>query len=230
MAPGGRRRGRAAAGPRRADRRRSPTSPSTGCPASTSSATSPTSPSPDGGTHPQLGSVALQSGVAAADNLLADFAGKPRKPFHYHDKGIMAMIGRGAADRRGRRAPPRAARRDRLLRVARRARRADDRRAQPDRRVRRLGLGLLLRVAAGRRCSTAPTPPGSTGGRTRRPSRRRRRHDAARRHDRRPGAGPVRDDLDLPLPVRPAHARARRRWWRSCRRRGTAPASTPGCG
>jgi NADH dehydrogenase len=54
-------------------------------------------PSPDGHSHPQLGSVALQSGVAAADNLLADFAGKPRKSFHYHDKGIMAMIGRGAA-------------------------------------------------------------------------------------------------------------------------------------
>jgi NADH:quinone reductase (non-electrogenic) len=54
-------------------------------------------PSPDGGAHPQLGSVALQSGSAAADNLLADFAGKPRKAFHYHDKGIMAMIGRGAA-------------------------------------------------------------------------------------------------------------------------------------
>jgi NADH dehydrogenase len=54
-------------------------------------------PSPDGHTHPQLGSVALQSGVAAAENVLADFAGKPRKPFHYKDKGIMAMIGRGAA-------------------------------------------------------------------------------------------------------------------------------------
>ncbi|MEP6952729.1 MAG: NAD(P)/FAD-dependent oxidoreductase [Solirubrobacteraceae bacterium] len=54
-------------------------------------------PSPDGQSHPQLGSVALQSGVVAADNLLADFAGKPRKAFHYHDKGIMAMIGRGAA-------------------------------------------------------------------------------------------------------------------------------------
>jgi NADH:ubiquinone reductase (H+-translocating) len=54
-------------------------------------------PSPDGGTHPQLGSVALQSGAWAADNLLADFAGRPRKSFHYHDKGIMAMIGRGAA-------------------------------------------------------------------------------------------------------------------------------------
>ncbi|HEX5619845.1 MAG TPA: NAD(P)/FAD-dependent oxidoreductase [Solirubrobacteraceae bacterium] len=46
---------------------------------------------------PQLGSVALQSGAAVADNVLADFAGKPRKPFDYHDKGIMAMIGRGAA-------------------------------------------------------------------------------------------------------------------------------------
>jgi NADH dehydrogenase len=51
-----------------------------------------------GGTAlPQLGSVALQSGRWAADNILADFQGKPRKPFVYHDKGIMAMIGRGAA-------------------------------------------------------------------------------------------------------------------------------------
>ena len=39
----------------------------------------------------------MQSGAAAAENVLADFAGKPRRPFHYHDKGIMAMIGRGAA-------------------------------------------------------------------------------------------------------------------------------------
>jgi NADH dehydrogenase len=54
-------------------------------------------PSPDGATHPQLGSVALQSGAWAADNILADFRGKQRKSFHYHDKGIMAMIGRGAA-------------------------------------------------------------------------------------------------------------------------------------
>ena len=54
-------------------------------------------PSPDGATHPQLGSVALQSGAWAADNIVADLKGKQRKPFHYHDKGIMAMIGRGAA-------------------------------------------------------------------------------------------------------------------------------------
>ncbi len=50
-----------------------------------------------GGALPQLGSVALQSGVRAAQNIVADFEGKPRKAFAYHDKGIMAMIGRGAA-------------------------------------------------------------------------------------------------------------------------------------
>jgi NADH:ubiquinone reductase (H+-translocating) len=46
---------------------------------------------------PQLGSVALQSGTWAAENILADFDGKPRTAFVYKDKGIMAMIGRGAA-------------------------------------------------------------------------------------------------------------------------------------
>jgi NADH dehydrogenase len=54
-------------------------------------------PEAGAGTLPQLGSVALQSGQWAADNILADFEGKPRKAFNYHDKGIMAMIGRGAA-------------------------------------------------------------------------------------------------------------------------------------
>jgi NADH:ubiquinone reductase (H+-translocating) len=54
-------------------------------------------PAPDGEPYPQLGSVALQSGTWAAENILADVAGKPRKTFHYRDKGIMAMIGRGAA-------------------------------------------------------------------------------------------------------------------------------------
>ena len=54
-------------------------------------------PGPDGETLPQLGSVALQSGYWAADNLLADFAGRPPEAFHYKDKGIMAMIGRGSA-------------------------------------------------------------------------------------------------------------------------------------
>jgi NADH dehydrogenase len=54
-------------------------------------------PDADGKFFPQLGSVAQQSGRWAADNILADFAGKPRKDFAYKDKGIMAMIGRGAA-------------------------------------------------------------------------------------------------------------------------------------
>jgi NADH:ubiquinone reductase (H+-translocating) len=52
---------------------------------------------PDGEILPQLGSVALQSGVTAAENILAEFDGKPGKDFAYKDKGIMAMIGRGAA-------------------------------------------------------------------------------------------------------------------------------------
>jgi NADH dehydrogenase len=52
---------------------------------------------PDGAALPQLGSVALQSGTAAAKNILAQFEGKPREDFHYKDKGIMAMIGRKAA-------------------------------------------------------------------------------------------------------------------------------------
>jgi NADH dehydrogenase len=51
----------------------------------------------DGNTLPQLGSVALQAGRWAGKNIVADTAGKPRKPFHYKDKGIMAMIGDGAA-------------------------------------------------------------------------------------------------------------------------------------
>jgi NADH dehydrogenase len=51
----------------------------------------------EGTTHPQLGSVALQSGEQAAKVILADRAGKEPKAFSYLDKGTMAMIGRGAA-------------------------------------------------------------------------------------------------------------------------------------
>jgi NADH dehydrogenase len=54
-------------------------------------------PGPDGVAYPQLGSVALQSGQSVALNILAEVGGDDRMPFHYHDKGIMAMIGRGAA-------------------------------------------------------------------------------------------------------------------------------------
>ena len=54
-------------------------------------------PGADGHALPQLGSVALQAGTAAAHSILADVEDKPRPAFHYHDKGMMAMIGRGAA-------------------------------------------------------------------------------------------------------------------------------------
>jgi len=46
---------------------------------------------------PQLASVAQQCGEWTAKNILAEIAGEERTPFHYHDKGIMAMIGRDAA-------------------------------------------------------------------------------------------------------------------------------------
>ena len=54
-------------------------------------------PSGDERGLPQLGSVAQQSGAWAARNILAGVEGKTAQPFHYHDKGIMAMIGRKAA-------------------------------------------------------------------------------------------------------------------------------------
>jgi NADH dehydrogenase len=54
-------------------------------------------PGPDGDILPQLGSVAQQAGDWAAGNIIADLEGTGRQPFHYKDKGIMAMIGRKAA-------------------------------------------------------------------------------------------------------------------------------------
>jgi len=54
-------------------------------------------PEKDDKTYPQLGSVALQSGSAAAKTILSDRQGQQPKPFSYFDKGTMAMIGRGAA-------------------------------------------------------------------------------------------------------------------------------------
>ena len=52
---------------------------------------------PDGSNFPQLGSVALQQGVYVGKTIKAEVKGKKEKSFHYHDKGIMAMIGRRAA-------------------------------------------------------------------------------------------------------------------------------------
>ena len=46
---------------------------------------------------PQLGSVALQSGEHAGEEIAHRIAGKKTKPFKYKDKGTMAAIGRRAA-------------------------------------------------------------------------------------------------------------------------------------
>ena len=46
---------------------------------------------------PGLSPVALQQGRAAARNILCTLGGRPRHPFHYVDKGTMAVIGRAAA-------------------------------------------------------------------------------------------------------------------------------------
>ena len=46
---------------------------------------------------PQLGSVALQSGEHAGETIARRIAGKETKPFKYKDKGTMATIGRRAA-------------------------------------------------------------------------------------------------------------------------------------
>ena len=52
---------------------------------------------PSGHPYPQLGSVALQAGGAVAKTILAAVDGEDAPAFQYHDKGIMAMIGHGAA-------------------------------------------------------------------------------------------------------------------------------------
>ena len=83
---------------RRPDRRRAR---ARRCPAirrSSPSATSPGSPTRRRGqVLPQLGSVALQAGEHAGENIARRVAGKETKPFVYKDKGTMATIGRGAA-------------------------------------------------------------------------------------------------------------------------------------
>ncbi len=46
---------------------------------------------------PGLSPVAIQQGRCAAENVRRSLAGKPRRPFHYFDKGTLAVIGRAAA-------------------------------------------------------------------------------------------------------------------------------------
>jgi NADH dehydrogenase len=50
-----------------------------------------------GAVLPQLGSVALEAGKHAGENIARLLEGKDTKPFEYLDKGTMATIGRGAA-------------------------------------------------------------------------------------------------------------------------------------
>jgi NADH dehydrogenase len=46
---------------------------------------------------PQLAQVAIQGGRQTADNISRLLAGKPTRPFRYHNHGIMATIGRRSA-------------------------------------------------------------------------------------------------------------------------------------
>ena len=45
---------------------------------------------------PGVAPVAMQEGTAVAKNVRRDLEGKPRRNFHYFDKGILATIGRAA--------------------------------------------------------------------------------------------------------------------------------------
>jgi len=51
----------------------------------------------DGRALPGLAPVALQQGRRAARNILLDLAGRPRKPYRYVDKGMLATIGKNKA-------------------------------------------------------------------------------------------------------------------------------------
>jgi NADH:ubiquinone reductase (H+-translocating) len=52
---------------------------------------------PGRGLVPGLAPAAIQEGKAAARNILASVKGRPRKPFRYRDKGMMATIGKHKA-------------------------------------------------------------------------------------------------------------------------------------
>ncbi|HVP64574.1 MAG TPA: NAD(P)/FAD-dependent oxidoreductase [candidate division Zixibacteria bacterium] len=52
---------------------------------------------PNGRPVPGVAPAAIQMGKYAGQTIIADLHNKPRKPFHYHDKGSLATIGRSAA-------------------------------------------------------------------------------------------------------------------------------------
>lgn len=47
--------------------------------------------------HPMMIPVAKQQGIQAAENILRSVRGQPQKDFSYHDRGVMATIGRRRA-------------------------------------------------------------------------------------------------------------------------------------
>src|SRR5262249_16267017 len=51
----------------------------------------------NGAVVPGVAPAAMQEANHAADNILRTLQGRPRTPFHYHDKGSLATIGRAAA-------------------------------------------------------------------------------------------------------------------------------------
>jgi NADH dehydrogenase len=51
----------------------------------------------DGTPVPGVAPAALQMGEAAAENVLRDLRGEPRRPFRYRDRGLLATIGRASA-------------------------------------------------------------------------------------------------------------------------------------
>lgn len=51
----------------------------------------------DGNWIPWVAPAAIQEGAHAAGNILRELKGEPRTPFHYRDKGMLAMIGRHKA-------------------------------------------------------------------------------------------------------------------------------------
>lgn len=51
----------------------------------------------DGKPIPGVAPAAMQEATHAARNIVRTLRGKPRRPFHYHDKGSLATIGRAAA-------------------------------------------------------------------------------------------------------------------------------------
>ncbi len=153
---------------------------------------------PDGEPLPQLGSVALQSGVWAAKNLLADFAGASSAAVPLSRQGHHGDDRPRLGDRRDGQAPLRAARPGRIRGLARGAPPADDGRSLPH-----AGRGRLdLRQRLANSWPPVARPRGGCGDRLERRPHGRARHRPQLEVTR----GPE------PSAGRGAHARRAPRW------------------